>query len=662
MKIVASCSLCGHLFKIEDIFEGVDLPCPKCGESIVIKATVGVDDKGLPSFEPAIDVILDKVFSGKATDDDMAKLRAIGATIKEQKTGEPTTSVKKPAEEPVTKPVSPPQQTAAEKKPSEKMVPTKPSAEKQAPESASSKIPSTSVRPKTSPKIEPKTQPRIELKTDQKIEPKIEIREETRQTPKPPTTVPPKSTTRPHFRVRLDESGVIKPPTEMIKRPKYAEKILEEEKQEPAVSKREVGDQYEKQEVAGKKPLSKQILTKFKAIPLPKLNKKQALVAAAILALIVLISVVWTMLRAAAERQKLRDNALASVTDALSRRNYSQFISLAQEFLKNYPDDEEKSRLENLILKAEKELNAAREFASLKKRLEPPTLSLKELEELEIAFKTFLVQYKGTDIESEVAKTLEEIERKFTEKRESAYLSEIEQFIRDGKYGEALRMLELFRPTTQSHKEKKESLLRNLRDYEEKAKEILKRGRDAFSQDKFDEALELLNRVAVEYPYSSSASEAKSLLPTVTESKAKMEEVLYKERLEFGKRKLKAREWKEAKDAFEAALKLRPQDEELKKLYALAKEKESRYRNMVLIGEGWFEMGADDGAPDEAPKHKVYLKAYYICKYPVTNREYKEFIDANREHPVPYVDASWAKDYNWDIQTRTYPKGKDDHP
>ncbi len=56
---------------------------------------------------------------------------------------------------------------------------------------------------------------------------------------------------------------------------------------------------------------------------------------------------------------------------------------------------------------------------------------------------------------------------------------------------------------------------------------------------------------------------------------------------------------------------------------------------MVLVPAGEFIMGADDGDPDERPAHTVSLKAYYIDKFEVTNKEYKEFCDGGlRTYPA----------------------------
>ncbi len=48
---------------------------------------------------------------------------------------------------------------------------------------------------------------------------------------------------------------------------------------------------------------------------------------------------------------------------------------------------------------------------------------------------------------------------------------------------------------------------------------------------------------------------------------------------------------------------------------------------MVLIPEGSFLMGSDKYA-DERPVHEIYLDAYCIDIFPVTNGQYKEFCDA----------------------------------
>jgi formylglycine-generating enzyme required for sulfatase activity len=82
--------------------------------------------------------------------------------------------------------------------------------------------------------------------------------------------------------------------------------------------------------------------------------------------------------------------------------------------------------------------------------------------------------------------------------------------------------------------------------------------------------------------------------------------------------------------------------------------KSLKYECYVPAGE--FIMGDNKtGKANEKPAHKVYLDAYYIAKYPVTNAEYQRFRQdigqpfrlpvGKEDHPV--VEVSWydARDY-----------------
>lgn len=53
-----------------------------------------------------------------------------------------------------------------------------------------------------------------------------------------------------------------------------------------------------------------------------------------------------------------------------------------------------------------------------------------------------------------------------------------------------------------------------------------------------------------------------------------------------------------------------------------ADEKEDK---MILVSAGTFTMGSAIRAEDEKPAHKVFLDAFYISKYEVTNAEYYKF-------------------------------------
>ncbi len=60
---------------------------------------------------------------------------------------------------------------------------------------------------------------------------------------------------------------------------------------------------------------------------------------------------------------------------------------------------------------------------------------------------------------------------------------------------------------------------------------------------------------------------------------------------------------------------------------------------MVLIPAGEFWMGADGVSPDESPRRKIYVEAFYIDKTEVTNAQFKAV-----------------------FPNHTYPKGQDDFP
>ncbi len=62
-------------------------------------------------------------------------------------------------------------------------------------------------------------------------------------------------------------------------------------------------------------------------------------------------------------------------------------------------------------------------------------------------------------------------------------------------------------------------------------------------------------------------------------------------------------------------------------------------QGMVIIPAGEFTFGVSEAAPDERPQRKIFLDTFYIDKFEVTNRSFKEV-----------------------YSTRTYPEGADDLP
>ncbi|KAF5411969.1 MAG: Hercynine oxygenase [Candidatus Methanophagaceae archaeon] len=68
--------------------------------------------------------------------------------------------------------------------------------------------------------------------------------------------------------------------------------------------------------------------------------------------------------------------------------------------------------------------------------------------------------------------------------------------------------------------------------------------------------------------------------------------------------------------------------------------------NMILVKEGKFMRGSseDDADSDEKPQREIYLDDFIVGKYPVTNEEFKEFIDDGGYDKEEF----WAKEgWRW---------------
>ena len=84
---------------------------------------------------------------------------------------------------------------------------------------------------------------------------------------------------------------------------------------------------------------------------------------------------------------------------------------------------------------------------------------------------------------------------------------------------------------------------------------------------------------------------------------------------------------------------------------------------MVLIPAGEFEMGSNEGSADEKPVHTVYVNAFYMDKYEVTNAAYKKFLDANPAWQKGRIDSRFHNgSYLWSWNGNNYPQGKANHP
>jgi len=73
-------------------------------------------------------------------------------------------------------------------------------------------------------------------------------------------------------------------------------------------------------------------------------------------------------------------------------------------------------------------------------------------------------------------------------------------------------------------------------------------------------------------------------------------------------------------------------------------------RSVVSIPAGEFLMGSDTGRDDERPPRLVYIDAFELDRYEVTNAQYHCFLQVTRREPPPY----WSGN--------EYPSGQDDYP
>lgn len=76
---------------------------------------------------------------------------------------------------------------------------------------------------------------------------------------------------------------------------------------------------------------------------------------------------------------------------------------------------------------------------------------------------------------------------------------------------------------------------------------------------------------------------------------------------------------------------------------------------MRLVPEGEFSMGSNDGNTDERPAHSVYLDAYYIDKYEVTNSLYEACVEDGVCDPPQDFSSMTYSPYYGNPQFAEYP-------
>jgi formylglycine-generating enzyme required for sulfatase activity len=91
----------------------------------------------------------------------------------------------------------------------------------------------------------------------------------------------------------------------------------------------------------------------------------------------------------------------------------------------------------------------------------------------------------------------------------------------------------------------------------------------------------------------------------------------------------------------------------------MASDRKALSGDMVFVPAGNFTMGST-AAPSEQPVHTVYLDAFFIDKYEVTNAQFDQFIGAGGYTTQAYwsaagwaarTSAGWTSPYYWTAGT-----------
>ena len=55
---------------------------------------------------------------------------------------------------------------------------------------------------------------------------------------------------------------------------------------------------------------------------------------------------------------------------------------------------------------------------------------------------------------------------------------------------------------------------------------------------------------------------------------------------------------------------------------------DSNSSDMIFVPGGTFRMGSDKHYPEEAPVHRVTVDGFWMDRTPVTNKQFKKFVQA----------------------------------
>ena len=68
------------------------------------------------------------------------------------------------------------------------------------------------------------------------------------------------------------------------------------------------------------------------------------------------------------------------------------------------------------------------------------------------------------------------------------------------------------------------------------------------------------------------------------------------------------------------------------------------FADMIFVPGGEFRMGSDVHYPEEAPAHRAKVDGFWIDRTPVTNRQFRKFVNATKH--VTFAELTpRAEDY-----------------
>src|ERR1043166_6404066 len=76
----------------------------------------------------------------------------------------------------------------------------------------------------------------------------------------------------------------------------------------------------------------------------------------------------------------------------------------------------------------------------------------------------------------------------------------------------------------------------------------------------------------------------------------------------------------------------------------MAPEKNECIPATVVMPAGAFLMGSEEGMDNEKPAHRVYVDGFALGKFPVTNREYHNYVAAVGASPPPFWQDPMSAD------------------